>query len=160
MIVDALRSFAENLSDKLSLAKESLGPKLKLALLAALILTMVLLILLVLLSMPSAPVAAKSSTTLEIAQQASIYGTDFSLGPSTQTTVAAQGIDPFLKKPILPPEPRLYLGGEIELSRPPQSYWSIEDLEPFWPSLKQDLQRVLREQNQKDFLRLLKHGSN
>lgn len=63
--------------------------------------------------------------------------------------------DPFLSKPLLPPEPALFRDGELEFYRPPRPDWTLEDLRPFWPSLEKTLLARLRQRNHETFMKLL-----
>ncbi len=63
--------------------------------------------------------------------------------------------DPYFQTAILPDEPALMTQGEIRYGREPQANWSADDARPGWQELGQLYKKLLREQNTRDFYRLL-----
>jgi hypothetical protein len=63
--------------------------------------------------------------------------------------------DPYFRTPILADEFKLMAEGEIRYGREPQKNWSLSDIRPGWQDLGRLYKTILREQNTRDFYKLL-----
>jgi hypothetical protein len=63
--------------------------------------------------------------------------------------------DPYFRTPILMNEFKLMQDGEIRYGRQPQRNWGLPDIRPGWQELGVLYKKLLREQNTRDFYKLL-----
>jgi hypothetical protein len=169
-LVEKLGGLIDNMRSSVSASfGDHERPTLPIILLGAgvLVLVMVLIVMVVLLvgSLSGAagaePVAASHSTVRRVAPEASPA---VGLSPEEEAPLVSSGrpadareplTDPYFRSPILMDEFQLMAEGEIRYGREPQKNWGLPDIRPGWQDLGGLYKTLLREQNTRDFYKLL-----